>query len=87
MLTGRRKRVALITACRMVESQASGINSSTVQCHRRTGKIESAKIIRTRQLKELVDHIKKCAATDVVVAGDFNESVRSENVRSFMNET
>ena len=85
MLTGRIKKVALITAHRMVDSHASGINCSKAQHQRRLGKVESAKIIRKRQLMELAEHVNKCKATDVIVAGDFNESVKSDNVKSFMN--
>ena len=71
----------------MVDSQSSGLNSSKSQLQRRIGKVESAKIIRTRQLKELAEHVKKCAATDVVVIGDFNESIRSENMKRFVSDT
>ena len=87
MLTGRINKVALITVHRMVHSQASEVNSSKAQYQRSIGKVESAKIIRKRQLKELAEYVNKCKAADVIVAGDFNESTRSENIKSFMNET
>ena len=87
MLTGRRKKFALTTVHRMVDSQASGINSSKVQRQRSIGQVESAKKIRNRQSKELSERANKCKATDVIVSGDFNESTRSENANSFVNET
>ena len=87
MLTGRINKVALITVHRMVDSQASGINSSKVQRQRSIGQVESAKKIRNRQSKELSERANKCKATDVIVSGDFNESTRSENANSFVNET
>ena len=65
----------------MVDSQASGINSSKAQCERSIGKVESAKIIRKGQLKELAERVNKFKATDVI----FNESMRPENIKSFMN--
>ena len=34
----------------------------------------------------MAEHIKKCAALDVVVAGDFNESITSENIMNFVIE-
>ena len=40
MLTGGKKKVVTITACRMVDSSASGVNSSKAQCQRRVGKVE-----------------------------------------------
>ena len=43
ILTGNRKRVALMTVCRTVDSQASGLNSSKSQCQRRIGRVASAK--------------------------------------------
>ena len=46
-----------------------------------------AEKIRNRQLKEREEHIKRCTATDVIDAGDFNESAISENITNFMNET
>ena len=52
------KRVALMTVCRMVDSQTISLNSSKAQCQSRTRKVESAKIIRTRQLKELAERAK-----------------------------
>ena len=76
-----------MTVHRMVDSHASGINSSNAQHQIRLGEVESAKIIRKIQLKELVDHAKKCKATNVMIAGDFNESAKSDAAKSFMNET
>ena len=87
IIAGNRKRVALMTVCRIVDSQVSGLNSSKAQWQRGIGRVLSAKTIRTKKLKELAVHIKNCAATDVMIAGDFNESVRSENIMNSMNET
>ena len=58
VMTENRKRVALITACRIVDSQASGLNSSKAQHQRGIGRMLSANAIRTKQLKELAAHIK-----------------------------
>ena len=43
--------------------------------------------IRNKQLKEFADCAKRCGATDAIIAGDFNESLGSENTTNFMNET
>ena len=48
--------------------------------------MESTKTIRTRQIKELAAHSNTCKENGVIVAGDFNESMKSDNVKSFMNE-
>ena len=39
------------------------------------------------QLKKLAEYDKKCGSTDVIVAGDFNESVCYANIQHFINET
>ena len=41
-------------------------------------KDKSASQIRNKQLKDLVDCIQRCAVTDVIVSGGFNESVSAE---------
>ena len=87
MLTGGEKKVVIITVCRMVESSASGVNSSIAQCQRRVGKVESAKTIRKRQIKELAARANKRKVSDVIVSGDFNERTNSDDAKSFMNET
>ena len=87
MLTGIRKKVTLMMVCKMVDLCASGVKSTKAQRQRRVGKVESSKIIRKRQLKELAYYIRKCKAADVIVAGDFNDSTKSDNTKSFMNET
>ena len=46
----------------------------------------SYKTIRNKKLKDLADCVKRCAATDLIVAGDFNESFGSENITNFMSE-
>ena len=43
--------------------------------------------MRKRQSKELVDHAKKCKATDVAVSGDFNENTKSDAMKRFVSET
>ena len=87
MLKGNRKTIALITTCRLVDSETRGVNSSKAQCERAIGNVKRARHIRAEQLRELSEHVKTCGATDVIITGDFNESVCSTNIQNFMNET
>ena len=59
-MTGNRNRVALITAHRIVHAQARGVNSNKVQHERSIVRAISAKIIRNKKLKDLVDYVKRC---------------------------
>ena len=72
VMTENRKRVALITVYRIVNSQTSGLDSNKAQHQRGIGRVLSTKISRMKQLKELTACIKNCTATHVIAAGDFN---------------
>ena len=87
MLKGNRKTIALITTYRLVDYETRGVNSSKAQYERAIGNVKRARHIRAEQLRELSEHVKTCGATDVMVTGDFNESVCSTNTQNFMNET
>ena len=68
IMTGNRKRFALITVYVIVDAAARGVNLSKAQCGREIGRATNARKNRNKRLKDLVDHIKRCAVTDVIVA-------------------
>ena len=75
IMIGNLNNVALITVCRIVDGNSVGVNSSKAQYEIIIGKVISDKTIRNKHLKKLSDYVKNYGATDVIVAGDFNESV------------
>ena len=87
IMKGNRKRAVLINVCRILDSESGGANSSKTQYVREIGRVQSARKMRKEQLKVLAEYVKRCAATDVIVAGDLNGRVSSENTNNFMNET
>ena len=76
-----------MTVHRIVDAQVSDMNSSKVQQEMGIGRVTSTKTIRNKQSKDLEDYVKRCIAKDSIVTGDFKESIGSENVTKFMNET
>ena len=61
IVTGNRKRVALITVHKIVDAVVSGVNSSKAQHERAIEMVTSARQIINKQLKELADCIERCA--------------------------
>ena len=70
-----------------MDYETRGVNSSKAQYERAIGNVKRARHIREAQLRELSAYVKTCGATDVMITGDFNESVCSSNMQNFMNET
>jgi len=86
MLESNGKRLAIITLHIIVDANTASVNSCKAQCERKCGKIKRAKEIRAEMLKELKQEIREMNATDVVVAGGFNEDVNAKNVQEFVVE-
>ena len=86
MLESNGKRLAIITLHRIVDANTASVNSCKAQYERKCGKIKRAKEIRAEMLKELKQEIREMNATDVVVAGDFNEDVNAKNIQEFVVE-
>ena len=80
------KRLSIMTVCRIVDPNAKSVNSCKFQHKRKFGKIKRAKDIRDEMSKQLKNEIKDTQARYVLITGDFNEDVNTNNIQEFMVE-
>ena len=82
----KRKRVEVINLYRIPLSSSNGPRCSLTQYARIDEKIKSASKYRSEIFNEIIQYAKSQNITDIIIAGDYNQSISDNAVQKFHSE-